>query len=217
MTNNKKAAVQGFDLSAYSAAVLGCGGLGTNIAVHLAGAGIGRLLLYDFDTVETRNLNRQFFYTPADVGKEKCVLLAKRLHAYAPDCAVQSVSKAVRGADDLAEAAGVDILLIAADNIAARRAAQSFCKAHILPCVNGAIHGFFGTAYLYAPGKTPDLDAAGMLREPLSATLSPSTTAGVIGALQAKLAIDYLRGETSSAGVLLCYDGLEIQTLKIKE
>ena len=80
-----KAEIQGFDISKNSAVIIGCGGLGTNAAVHLAGAGIGRLLLVDYDTVEERNLNRQFFYTKKDTGREKCALLAKRLGAYAPE------------------------------------------------------------------------------------------------------------------------------------
>ncbi len=55
-----KSDIQGFDISDKSAVIIGCGGLGTNVSVNLAGAGIGRLLLIDFDTVEERNLNRQY-------------------------------------------------------------------------------------------------------------------------------------------------------------
>ena len=53
-------ALQGFDIRKYTAAVIGCGGLGCNIATHLACAGIGKLILCDFDTVSESNLNRQF-------------------------------------------------------------------------------------------------------------------------------------------------------------
>ena len=48
------------DVTQKSAAVIGCGGLGCNISVHLAGLGIGKLILADFDTVSESNLNRQF-------------------------------------------------------------------------------------------------------------------------------------------------------------
>lgn len=44
------------------AAIAGLGGLGSNIAMQLVRAGIGRLLLVDFDTVDTTNLNRQNYY-----------------------------------------------------------------------------------------------------------------------------------------------------------
>ena len=76
MTKEK---TQGFSLKDKTAAVIGLGGLGTNVAVHLAGAGIGKLMLCDFDTVSESNLNRQFMYRAADVGKLKTDCLKNRL------------------------------------------------------------------------------------------------------------------------------------------
>ena len=208
-----KSEIQGFDISGRSAAVIGCGGLGTNAAVHLAGAGIGRLLLIDFDTVEERNLNRQYFYTGADIGREKARLLAARLQAYAPEVEIRCHAGRFEGA--LAE--DYDLVIVAVDNIAARREANACCKARGIPCVNGSINGFFGTAYLYLPGKTPDLEAAGCLNETGGRNRSPSTTAAIIGALEAQLAVDYFLGNPQSAGKLYIYDNNEIHTLKIKE
>ena len=72
-----KSEIQGFDISGKSAVIVGCGGLGTNASVHRAGTGISRLLLIDFDTVEERNLNRQFFYTKEDTGSEKPACLRR--------------------------------------------------------------------------------------------------------------------------------------------
>ncbi len=61
-----------------SVAVAGLGGLGSNTAVMLARAGIGRLRLIDFDSVDITNLNRQC-YTADDIGRKKtdalCALL----------------------------------------------------------------------------------------------------------------------------------------------
>lgn len=48
-------------LSGAAAAVAGLGGLGSQVAVMLARAGVGRLLLVDFDRVELTNLNRQAY------------------------------------------------------------------------------------------------------------------------------------------------------------
>lgn len=59
--------------------ILGCGGLGSNIAMILARAGIGEIFLYDFDKVEYSNLNRQN-YKISDIGKEK-VLATKKIIA----------------------------------------------------------------------------------------------------------------------------------------
>lgn len=208
-----KADLQGFDISKNSAVIVGCGGLGTNAAVHLAGAGIGRLLLVDYDTVEERNLNRQFFYTKDDVGSPKSRLLAERLRAYAPETDIDCFV----GAFDAVAPTGYDIIVIAVDNIGTRREINAFCRKSGTPCVNGSINGFFGTAYLFIPGKTPDLEAAGCLVEPPQKPLSPSSTAAIIGAAEAKLATDFFLNDTRSAGVLYIYDNNEISSLPIKE
>ena len=45
-----------------SVGIAGVGGLGSNVAVSLARAGIGRLVIVDFDSVEDSNLNRQYYF-----------------------------------------------------------------------------------------------------------------------------------------------------------
>ena len=213
---SEKVSVQGYDISAHTAAVIGCGGLGTNVAVHLAGAGIGKIWLCDFDTVQTRNLNRQFFYTPADTGKPKCDLLAARLQRYAPDTAVVSVQKRITDQADLSFADEAEIVILAVDNIDARRIAGAYCTQKQKPLVNGGVDGAFGTAYLYVPGVCADLEEAGLLQKPRRKPQSQSPVVGVIGALEAKLAIDYFLKNTDAQGKLLCFDGLEIQALHVK-
>lgn len=207
-----KSEVQGFDISKNSAVIIGCGGLGTNVAVHLAGAGIGRLLLVDFDTVEERNLNRQFFYTKNDIGKEKCGVLAEKLCNYSPKTEINNYY----GKFNNTIVDGYDIVIIAVDNIKTRSEINAFCKDSKTPCINGSIDSFFGTAYLYVPDKTPDLKAAGCLNETDKKMRSPSATAGIIGALEAQLATDYFLGKTESAGKLYIYDNNEIHALTIR-
>ena len=63
-----------------SVGIAGLGGLGSNIAVHLARLGVGRLVLVDFDTVEVSNLNRQH-YTMKDIGIPKTLALLEQLEA----------------------------------------------------------------------------------------------------------------------------------------
>lgn len=211
-----KKAVQGFDISEKSAAIIGCGGLGTNVAVHLAGAGIGKLLLWDFDCVEERNLNRQFMYTAQDVGKAKSPVLKNKIKAYAPACEVESVCVKIETMPQLFSAADFDIVILAVDNISCRKTVSAFCQEHHIPYVNGSINGFFGTAFLCVPGKTATLEQAGGLQESAAPQLSPSTTAGIIGALEAKLAINYFLNNSASFGILYCYDGETIEALAIK-
>ena len=102
------------------------------------------------------------------------------------------------------------------DNIETRKEVNAFCKEHKIPCVNGSIDGFFGTAYLYIPDKTPDLETAGCLNNTDKKMHSPSATAGIIGALEAQLATDYFLGKTESAGKLYIYDNNEIHALTIR-
>lgn len=63
--------------------IAGLGGLGSNIAVHLARLGVGRLVLVDFDVVDITNLNRQH-YTMKDIGIPKTLALQEQLEAINP-------------------------------------------------------------------------------------------------------------------------------------
>lgn len=69
--------------SAAVVAVCGLGGLGSNIAVALARAGVGKLILIDFDCVDISNLHRQQ-YKAFQVGQKKCEALAENLREMAP-------------------------------------------------------------------------------------------------------------------------------------
>lgn len=213
----KKADIQGFDISAKSAAVIGCGGLGCNVAVHLAGAGIGRLTLVDFDKVSESNLNRQFLYLINDVGNYKVRLAAERLKKYSPSTEIIYKNIKIENIDNPDFLKSCDIIFLAVDNNDARKTMQDFCTANSIPLVNGGINGFFGTAYLYVPQKTPCLCCAGLMEKETKNIVSVSSTAGIIGALEAELGIKYLLNKnTDIAGILHIYDNGEINKLKIK-
>ena len=68
-----------------TALIIGLGGLGCATASYLACAGVGQLLLCDFDTVDETNLGRQTLYGPQDLGQLKAVRAASRLAAMNPD------------------------------------------------------------------------------------------------------------------------------------
>ncbi|MCR4615143.1 MAG: HesA/MoeB/ThiF family protein [Clostridiales bacterium] len=203
------------DISEKSAAVIGCGGLGCNISVHLAGLGIGRLILADFDTVSKSNLNRQFLYKSEDIGKPKCGLAAQRLKAYAPECDIITESVKIKSEADLNFAKNCDIIFLAVDNNAARKLVQGFCAKHNIPLVNGGINRFFGTAYLYVPGKAPCLACAGLVGNETKDLTPITSTVGIIGALQVELGVKYLSGSYSQAGILYIYDNGTMEQIKI--
>lgn len=100
-------------LSGASVAVCGLGGLGSHIAVSLARAGIGKLILIDFDRVELTNLHRQQ-YRAVQIGMPKAEALAENLKEIAPYLTVEEHSFPTR--DNLAELlCGADIVCEAFD------------------------------------------------------------------------------------------------------
>ena len=77
--------------SAAAVAVCGLGGLGSNIAIALARAGVGRLLLIDFDRVDITNLHRQQ-YKANQIGQYKADALAENLSEIAPYTQIEAVT-----------------------------------------------------------------------------------------------------------------------------
>ncbi len=93
-------------------AVAGCGGIGSNVAVALTRAGIGTLILADFDRVELSNLNRQFYFL-RDAGKLKTEALATHLKAIHPNVELILHSTEVT-ADNIVDLFGAADLMIEA-------------------------------------------------------------------------------------------------------
>jgi bacteriocin biosynthesis cyclodehydratase domain-containing protein len=97
-------------------AVLGVGGLGTWSAWALACCGVGEMWLIDGDRVEISNLNRQIFYTEADVGEHKVKVAAQRLRAFNSAMTVTATARRLESEAELADfIAGSDIVIDAAD------------------------------------------------------------------------------------------------------
>lgn len=74
-------------ISSAKVAVCGLGGLGSNIAIALARAGVGQLHIIDFDRVDISNLNRQQYFAE-QVGLYKTEALSENLHRIAPYCKI---------------------------------------------------------------------------------------------------------------------------------
>lgn len=211
-----KEQTQGFSLKAFTCGIIGAGALGCNIAVHLAGAGVGRLIICDFDKVSAGNLNRQFLYTAGDIGKSKALSAKKKLSEYSPDTEISAIEAKIT--DELIpdELKSCDMIFLAVDNKKARRAAALFCEKNGIPLMTGGIDGFYGKAYLYIPDVTPTPEKAGML-DGKKAKTNISATAGIIGSLQAAVGIQYLlTRDTALGGKLTVFDKDNFDTLKIR-
>jgi sulfur carrier protein ThiS adenylyltransferase len=69
--------------------IAGLGGLGSTVAVALARAGIGRLIIADFDKVEKDNLNRQQYFIN-QIGKNKVDAMMENLQRINPDVKIEA-------------------------------------------------------------------------------------------------------------------------------
>ncbi len=212
-----KEKTQGFSIRGNSACIVGCGGLGCNVAVHLAGAGIGTLYICDFDTVSLTNLNRQFLFTAKGAGQPKCEAMINRLLEFAPDVEYVAINKKLSTADDLDFAKECDVIICTADNVRCREVVEDFCEAHNIPLVCGGIDGFYGMAYLHIPNISEKASQVGFTQSD-GVNSNISATAGIIGSAQAALAIQYLiTKDTALSGKLLVYDENRFDTLNIKK
>ena len=72
-------------------AVFGIGGVGGHCAEALARAGIGRIDLFDHDTVSVSNINRQLIALDSTVGRSKVQAMAERIRDINPDCDVRAL------------------------------------------------------------------------------------------------------------------------------
>jgi sulfur carrier protein ThiS adenylyltransferase len=100
-------------LAASHVAVIGCGGLGSNVAMMLVRCGVGELTLIDFDTVEESNLNRQMFFRD-QLGMGKTAAIRDTLlrvdpgvvlHLHQECVTAENLAELVKGADVVVEAA----------------------------------------------------------------------------------------------------------------
>jgi sulfur carrier protein ThiS adenylyltransferase len=102
-----------------SVGIAGAGGLGSNVAVALARAGVGRLVIADFDRIEPSNLNRQQYFLD-QVGERKVVALRENLLAVNPYSLYEVHDVRVNRRNAAAIFARVDVLVEAFDKAAAK-------------------------------------------------------------------------------------------------
>ncbi|MEQ8231361.1 MAG: molybdopterin-synthase adenylyltransferase MoeB [Gammaproteobacteria bacterium] len=213
-------------LAESSVLVVGLGGLGSPVAMYLAAAGVGRLVLVDHDVVELSNLQRQIAHATADVGREKVASARERVLALNPTISVDTVAARLREDDAFAALpAGVDLVVDATDNFATRFALNRYCLASGLPLVSGAAIRFEGQVSVFRPGQGDSPCYRCLYREDAGLDTSCATNGvvapllGIIGSVQAMEALKVLLGIGSDlTGRLLLLDALamEWQTMRLR-
>ncbi|MFO8016493.1 MAG: ThiF family adenylyltransferase [Candidatus Woesearchaeota archaeon] len=145
--------------------VVGAGGTGTYTALNLALTGFGKIDIYDGDTVEDHNRNRQvLFYGKVD--KPKASSLAERLSGINPEAEI-------RGFDEFIEEStmsrisgeGYDILFSEVDRWTPRKLLNDLAMHNNIPLFDGAVGLDWGRINYYIPGHNKDLNEILKLEE----------------------------------------------------
>ena len=134
-----------------SVLIVGVGGLGSPAAMYLAAAGIGRLVLSDFDIVETSNLQRQIIHRNTSVGENKVDSGKQTIQALNPECAVEVVGYQLEGEELKQVIESVDIVLDCSDNYPTRFEINRYCVETATPLVTGAAIRLEGQIMNYQP------------------------------------------------------------------
>jgi adenylyltransferase/sulfurtransferase len=109
--------------------VIGCGGLAHAALPYLLSSGIGNATLFDGDTVEASNLNRQHLFTPNDIGRNKALVLKEYCAPHFPNA---TVSGEERMFDVLNKEQSFDLVFDFTDRLATKlELAKHFEKQHI--------------------------------------------------------------------------------------
>ncbi len=179
--------------------VVGLGGLGSPVAMYLAAAGVGRLVLADFDAVDLSNLQRQIIHTTAQIGRPKAESARIALAALNPDVELVTVKRSLVEETLPDIVAGVDLVLDCCDNFQTRFAVNAACVAAGIPLVSGAAIRLEGqvTAFSGRPGG-PCYQCLyprdGGIDETCSTNGVLAPVVGIIGSIQATEAIKILTG-----------------------
>jgi adenylyltransferase/sulfurtransferase len=127
-----------------SVLVVGCGGLGSPIAVYLALSGIGKIHLIDFDTVDISNLHRQVFYALDDIGKSKADVLSKFIKKRAAFTEVCFTNKAITKENVFELIETVDIVVDGTDSLPTKYLLNDACVIKSKTLVYGSLYKFDG-------------------------------------------------------------------------
>ena len=209
-----------------SASVLciGAGGLGSPIAMYLAAAGIGKLGIVDFDSVELSNLQRQIIHGTADVGRPKTQSAAETIHRINPQVQVVRHDTRLTSENALDIIRPYDIVVDGTDNFPTRYLTNDACVLLRKPNVYGSVFRFEGQASVFAPhlggpcyrclypeppppGAVPSCAEGGVL----------GVLPGVIGLIQATEILKLVLGKgTSLLNRLLLFNALDMQFRELK-
>jgi len=203
---------------------IGAGGLGSPIAMYLAAAGVGKLGIVDFDTVDYSNLQRQILHTDADVGVSKAESAKVTLNALNPNTEVVLHKTRISSENALDLIRPYDIVVDGTDNFPTRYLTNDACVLLKKPNVYGSIFRFEGQASVFAPQMGGPCYRC-LYPEPPPPGMVPSCAEGgvlgvlpgIIGCIQATEILKLILGKGSHlTSRLLLFNALDMKFRELK-
>ncbi|HET8935866.1 MAG TPA: HesA/MoeB/ThiF family protein [Polyangiales bacterium] len=198
--------------------LVGAGGLGSPAGTLLARAGVGYLEVLDDDVVELSNLHRQTLFTCDDVGQSKVQRAAAQLQNIAHTAGhrhteVRAHSGRLRPDVALDLVRGFDLVVEGSDNYPTKFLTADCCSLARVACVQAAAVRWVGWSLGFLPGQSACLrcvfeDIPEGPDQGCSTAGVIGPVVGVMGALQASIAVRLLLGQHEAAGVLHHYRAL---------
>ncbi|HSM80347.1 MAG TPA: molybdopterin-synthase adenylyltransferase MoeB [Nodosilinea sp.] len=210
-------------LKAASVLCVGTGGLGSPLLLYLAAAGIGRIGIVDFDTVDQSNLHRQVIHSESWVGKPKIESAKSRILEINPHCQVDLYETRLSAENALGIFEPYDVVVDGTDNFPTRYLVNDACVLLGKPNVYGSIFRFEGQATVFNYQEGPNY--RDLYPEPPPPGLVPSCAEGgvlgvlpgIIGVIQANETIKVILGTGNTlSGRLLLYNALEMTFRELK-
>lgn len=210
-------------LKAARVIVIGTGGLGAPILAYLAAAGVGRIGVVDFDTVDLSNLHRQIIHKTGNVGKLKTESAKELMQEINPDIEIVTIENSLRSDNALEMLKDWDIVIDGTDNFPTRYLVNDACALLDKPNVYGSIFRFEGQATVFWASQGPCYRC--LYPEPPEAGTVPSCAEGgvlgilpgVVGTIQATEAVKLIIGQGDPLiGRLLLFDALKMKFKELK-
>ncbi len=203
--------------------IIGMGGLGSPTALYLAAAGVGHIVIADFDQVELSNLQRQIIHNTSDIGDDKVNSAKAKLLELNPNIKVTVVNE-IMHSDNLASLIkDVDIVLDGTDNFESRFEINKACVECHKPLISAAVIRFEGQISVFKGYEVDQpcyqclYSEEGSGRESCVENGVLAPIAGLVGIIQALQAIKVLLGIGEQlCGELLLIDGLDLIFRKVK-
>lgn len=203
--------------------VVGCGGLGSPVALYLAAAGVGHLGLVDFDTVDASNLQRQILHGTTTIGRSKLDSAEARLLNLNPHTRIERYETRLNAANALEIIEGYDVVVDGTDNFGTRYLVNDACVLLGVPNAYGSIFRFEGQASVFATAEGPCYRC--LFRQPPPPGAVPNCAEGgvlgvlpgLVGTIQATEAIKLILGIGKPlVGELLLVDALDMRFRRVK-